>query len=189
MGETRAYWLDYDHDADNASDGGSRYGGYLSRQADLFDALDEDDDLSLAFAALAWEIGTSPVMSPPFIRSHPLILGTKVRRSDANSEIVAEVDLAVPPPDVVASVRRYGGWSIDSFGRVDTGGDEALVRGPVVLTRSMVLTQLRHDAIPTVTKVPADGPDRQRLAQAVASVAALALALSAEIGPLIERLT
>jgi hypothetical protein len=57
------------YDRDRASDGVSRYGVYLRQNADRFAGWDESPVTCdpVAFTAAAWQVATSPVMTPPFV--------------------------------------------------------------------------------------------------------------------------
>ncbi len=208
------YWIEAEYDADYAGPGGSRYGNYLTARTDLFADID-DDDPTAAFAALAWQIGTGPVMSPPFIHHHPLIVSTVVRLSEWNLQLVAEVELATPTPAVLESLRSpdgawYRRWRTDAFGYLDGVGDDDIapptprrVAGkadavetepwaggrPYLLNRTQLLVQLPPGAVPKVAKIPHDGPTRELLTLAGESVAALVVALNREVAPILERLT
>ncbi|WP_052391036.1 hypothetical protein [Streptomyces sp. NRRL B-24484] len=58
------------YDRDRASDGHSRYGAYLDRNAGLLH--DDGAPLTAAeFAFSTWQIATSPVMAPGYVRIRP----------------------------------------------------------------------------------------------------------------------
>ncbi|MEU1418659.1 hypothetical protein [Kitasatospora sp. NPDC005751] len=62
--------IDDTHDREQASDGRSRYGAYLTRHAHRLN----DDGRPLtpaAFAVAAWRIATAPIMAPGYVRVRP----------------------------------------------------------------------------------------------------------------------
>jgi hypothetical protein len=95
---TPPFWLDHEYDRDNAdSRSTSRYGNYLYQSRHQFAKIDYDDP-SVEFAALAWRIGTGPIMSPPFIRQHRRVLGATIGRSGWNGEMTIDIDLISSRP-------------------------------------------------------------------------------------------
>ena len=73
-----AFWIDYDYDRENASDGVSRYGAYVRQSSTLAESWDgtwDDAQVRQArFAEAAWATATTPVMSPGFVRRHPRVI-------------------------------------------------------------------------------------------------------------------
>lgn len=91
--------MDRDHDIQNASDGYSRYGSYVGgRELSFRDHFAGNDTTPLApneFAAMAWEIANSPVMSPGLVRVRPDIHEVKVSpySDGSGSEIVLTIEV------------------------------------------------------------------------------------------------
>ncbi|MEU0521959.1 hypothetical protein [Streptosporangium sp. NPDC006007] len=72
-----AYRIDHDTDSDRASDGISRYSAYVRQNAGKFSWAFEERD-AVEFAAVAFEIASSPIMSPGYVLDHPRILATRL---------------------------------------------------------------------------------------------------------------
>ncbi|MFB7663945.1 hypothetical protein ACFC1R_08355 [Kitasatospora sp. NPDC056138] len=107
------------HDREHASNGDSRYGSYLTRNARL---LHEDGQPLTAaeFACSAWQIATSPIMSPGYVRIRPDLHNiTAVQTDDNELALRVEVPLRhtalAHRPD-----RRLGDWQPDLWS-VDRG--------------------------------------------------------------------
>ncbi|ALG05774.1 hypothetical protein [Kibdelosporangium phytohabitans] len=159
MTVTRPFGLNERYDRDEASDGVSRYGAYLAQKRKLF--LDFDDCLTadrLAFAAAAWEIAQSPIMSPPYVLAHPRIQSA-VPRWDEEYRLAIEVVVAMPNLWPLPAQYRYRalGWREDSvWGGFEDPRDAGrltvlpslLVRVPV--TAGDVMDPVYESGIPTV---------------------------------------
>lgn len=114
----RLVWIDEITDQELASDGVSRYGAYLRQGAHRF--LDWDDEPTgdpAAFAAQAFEIACSPIMSPPYVVTHPRVL-TCVPHRDEDDRRALQVELAVGLPTRVRTAlpRDWRGWQQTSGG-------------------------------------------------------------------------
>ncbi|MFF2075375.1 hypothetical protein ACFVXG_11570 [Kitasatospora sp. NPDC058162] len=105
------------HDREHASNGNSRYGSYLARNARLLH--DDGQPLTAAeFACSAWQIATSPIMSPGYVRIRPDVHAVTVVSANGDSRDVA-LRIEVPlrhsalahRPD-----RRLGDWQPDPWG-------------------------------------------------------------------------
>lgn len=73
--------VDDEYDRDNASDGISRFAGYVRQRAHLF--VDDWEPLSpVTFAVTVWSIATSPVMTPPYARVSPRVWDIECRHGD-----------------------------------------------------------------------------------------------------------
>lgn len=112
MNTDRLVWIDNTTDRELASDGVSRYGAYLHQGAHRF--LDWDDEPTsdpAAFAAAAWEIATSPVMSPPYVVTHPRVI-TCVPHRDEDGRRALQVDVAMRLPARVRAALPpvWRGW-------------------------------------------------------------------------------
>lgn len=114
----RLLWIDEITDRELASDGVSRFGAYLRQGAHRF--LDWDDMPTrdpAAFAARAFEIATTPIMSPPYVVTHPRVI-TCVPHRDEDDRHALHIDMAMGLP---ARVRTelpgfWRGWQQTSGG-------------------------------------------------------------------------
>lgn len=82
----------------DARDEHSRYASYLSIHRNLFKASSYDGEPTGAaaeFASYACTIGRTPIMSPPYIQSHPLVLRATPHWDQAGRAAMT-VDLAMP---------------------------------------------------------------------------------------------
>lgn len=105
-------WLDEDYDRAYASDGVSRFGAYLRQSAHRFLSWDEEPTTDAAmFAATAFEVGCAPVMAPPYVATHPRVVGLAAHCDDDDRRAV-RVELAVDVPREFATVlpRGWRGW-------------------------------------------------------------------------------
>ncbi len=99
----RAFTTDDGYDRENAGDRRSRYGAYLAQHRHLF--LDEGVPTAQVdwFAFSAWDIATSPIMSPGYVRTHARVLGTDPHWDDDGRPAIA-VRLVAPAPPRVRDV-------------------------------------------------------------------------------------
>lgn len=112
----RVFEPDEDYDIRYASDGVSRYGAYLSRNADLFD---HDGDLTTdaaRFAAAAWRIAHPPTMCPGYVSHHGRVQDTSTRWDD-EGRLAVTVELAVSASPEVTAFGSWRHWSCDDHGR------------------------------------------------------------------------
>lgn len=98
------------HDRDRASDGHSRLGAYLADRLDRFHEYGEPDTPLTAeeFAAAVWEVATSPVMSPGYVRTRPDLGHVRLAFTEDGSGLVARV--AVPLPHSALRARLPYAW-------------------------------------------------------------------------------
>ena len=196
-GRRSPFWLDYARDRAQASDGCSRYGVYLGRESGFEDieseAVGDDADPTAAFAVLAWRTARSPVMSPPFVRSHARVSSAVVERSECGSgRLVARVGLVCLLPAEVRGLRPAGGgWfrvpSRDPWSDVyHAPCDRELERSPHLSASLLVEWQFDAGVLPAVPRVPGPGPTR--VSAAAACVEAIARELNVQIGPIIEAM-
>jgi hypothetical protein len=119
-----AFWIDRDYDREYASDGISRYGGYLRDAA--FEPW-TDHDRAVEWAVFAWQRATGPVMSPGYVRYHSRVLAARLERSGWDGSLVADVNLISPWPRQISTALarglRLGGrtalwqdWPTEYFG-------------------------------------------------------------------------
>jgi hypothetical protein len=94
----RLLTIDEDHDRAYARDRMSRYGAYVRARAHRFVDWDEKTITDAEqFAALAFEIGLSPIMAPPYVRSHPRAVNVAAH-VDEDGRHAVQVDLAITTP-------------------------------------------------------------------------------------------
>ena len=91
-------YVDEAYDRDYASDGTSRYGAYLQSRAHLF--IDDGYPLdAVSFAALAWQIANSPIMSPGYVQMTSPVFAVVCRGSEDDPDLlVADVEVRLPWP-------------------------------------------------------------------------------------------
>jgi hypothetical protein len=176
------FWADHPYDQRNADpDTGSRYGNYLQAHRQLFDELNYADPTT-EFVVAAWRIARPPIMSPPFVRSHPRILSASVERSDWNGELIAHIEIAAPrPAGLDAGSRFYADWPADPTEGID-GRD--LAARAYLLTHVQVLEQLPR--LPPISEIP-----RSLTALTVLAVGCLDRlvdVLNQRIAPLVKQL-
>ncbi|NWF27992.1 hypothetical protein HW130_17255 [Streptomyces sp. PKU-EA00015] len=89
--------IDEEHDHRSASDGHSRYGAYLGQRLNRFHEYDRPDQPLPVneFAAAAWGVATSPVMSPGYVEIRPDLRGiTPTFAEDGDGSLL--IDVHVP---------------------------------------------------------------------------------------------
>lgn len=122
-GDPGVVWTDDTHDRIRGGhDQQSRYGAYLRRHRDLFAAHEEgvydSDEIHegiiaspVWFAVAAWRVATGPIMSPPYVQTHPRVINATLTGAQDVAGAVAIVTLAAPIPERVRSVsHRWSGW-------------------------------------------------------------------------------
>ena len=100
-----AFWVDRDHDREQASDGVSRYGAYL-RDAGFEPWSDHDQ--AVEWAVFAWLRATGPVMSPGYVRYHPQVLAAQLERSSWDGSLAAAVTLISSRPGELKTPQARG---------------------------------------------------------------------------------
>lgn len=182
------FWIDWDYDRENASNGRSRYAHYLDA-ARSFDEIYAGDP-SVEFAAIAWRVANGPIMAPGLVRYHPRVITAEALRSDWNGRLVGSVRLVAPAPGQLAGVRTPdGSWyrdlRLDSWaGRYEGVGGQDLEYASFLTTEVQVLWQIPDSVLPRIAEVPPAGEARYR--HAVACVEAIVAAFNRQIGPIIE---
>ena len=183
-----AFTIDDGYDRDHASDGVSRYGTYLSISAGWF--TDDGADRApyttdpVDFAAAAWAIGSSPNMTPGFVRPHWLISGATVRRSCEDGSLLADVSVvsqATPP--ALRKVRGWGGWLYER-GRMYEPDAEQVAARPRMLTSVRLVFSVPASSL----YVPQDAPERLTVRDAAASVRRAAELLGGQVAPVLAEL-
>jgi hypothetical protein len=103
---TNAFEVDDEYDQERASDGVSRYGAYLRQRAELFREIESP----ARWAALAFDVGSGPCMSPGYVRHHSRVVWWE-RYGDEDERTAMDVMVAVPPPAVAVGLAgREGAW-------------------------------------------------------------------------------
>jgi hypothetical protein len=188
----KAFWIDYTYDADNADSGtGSRYGNYLRMNRRQFDDM-WTDERTVEFAAIAWRIATGPVMAPPFVHEHPLIMSASLERSGWDGSLIASVVFASARPQALARPRRHDGrewaqWDFPYPGRsflADpplTITEEQAASRPYLVTTSQAVFPVPTGSLPRVPD-----PIRALTSLATATVESLVELLNREMNPLLE---
>lgn len=115
---------DEEHDRARASNGSSRLGSYLDDRLDSFHEWDEPlTPLSAEeFAVAAWEVATSPMMSPGYVRTRADVGMVRVlRREDGEGLLVS---VAVPVRHSGLKVRLPFAWRDWERNRYGVGDDD-----------------------------------------------------------------
>lgn len=119
MSADNVVWVDDFHDRESASDGVSRFGAYVRQRAHLFaDGLD-GPLRQVDFAATAWAIACSPVMSPGYVRARPDVWAVTCFAGEEGRVLVADVEVRLPwPPEWrnTGSVIGWTGWARSTSG-------------------------------------------------------------------------
>lgn len=111
--------IDEEYDRARASNGSSRLGAYLDDRLDSFHEWDEPDTPVSAeeFAAAVWEVATSPMMSPGYVRTRADLGMVRVQnRSDGDGLLVS---VAVPVRHGALKARlpfQWREWERDRYG-------------------------------------------------------------------------
>jgi hypothetical protein len=192
-----AFWIDYEYDRENASDGISRYGAYVRRSSALAESWDgtwDDPQVRQArFAEAAWATATTPVMSPGFVRRHPRVISAAVQYNTWDATLTGTVQLITPWPRSLASSRTWQrgqwwqDWPAETLGDLRwREPDERELAGHAYL---MASAWLCFPLRPSASLPPApSGPGDSVEAIARKTVAALVLAMNAVVVPVIETL-
>nr|WP_042190921.1 hypothetical protein [Kibdelosporangium sp. MJ126-NF4]CEL19693.1 hypothetical protein [Kibdelosporangium sp. MJ126-NF4] len=110
--------LDRRYDVDQASDGVSRYGAYLAQHRGLFfDSAEEElTQERLEFAAAAWRVASSPIMSPSFVKPHPRVQSAEVMWDEYGRMAVDVVIATDQEPPLPRELRfKARGWERDAL--------------------------------------------------------------------------
>ncbi|NGN63882.1 hypothetical protein G5C51_08170 [Streptomyces sp. A7024] len=182
--------VDHEHDRDAADDGRSRYGAYLRvRGYQLHEPGQPATPLPPAeFAAGAWTIATSPIMSPGYVRIRPDLLG--IRPGFGDGRLYLDVQLPLPQQALKADTAIPYNWR-DWQGESAAGDryryrEEPRFDGrPNLLTHAVLRIPVDETwQLPDQTHTTGDG----LTAQAQAAVAALARGVNRDAGPMAAAL-
>ena len=192
-----AFWIDYDYDRENASDGISRYGAYVRRSSALAESWDgtwDDAQVRQArFAEAAWATATTPVMSPGFVRRHPRVISAVVQFNAWDATLAGSVQLVTPWPHALASSRDWRrdvwwqDWPMETLGGVRwrEPGEHELTGHAYLMASAWLVFPLR---VPAGLPPAPSGPDDCVEAAAQEAVATLVRAMNAVVVPVIETL-
>ncbi|TMR27356.1 hypothetical protein [Actinomadura geliboluensis] len=171
------------YDRDRASDGVSRYGVYLRQHADRFDWEEPVTTDPALFARAAWEVATSPIMSPPYVDwTAERLQSVAFTTSEHDGSLIARVQVAVPRPVALAGVRGFGDWDRWNGGYHEPY-DDAVARCPAMLTSTLLLFTIDTGDLWRPLRVPdLDVRDAKR------AVKRLAAALDARLSPVVRAL-
>ncbi|OLF07077.1 hypothetical protein [Actinophytocola xanthii] len=103
------------YDLAHASDGRSRYGAYLAHNTGRFRDIDDIPSSDpAAFAAAAFAIASRPIMSPPYVSTHPRVVFA-APSWDQDRPPGLSIDLATPMSASIADQLPTGtaGWEHD----------------------------------------------------------------------------
>ncbi|MGX4737166.1 hypothetical protein [Kitasatospora griseola] len=162
-------------DRRDASDGHSRFGAYLARNARLLH--DDGQPLSAReFAFAAWQVATAPVMSPGYIRHRPDLHNlTPVSHGEDMDRVALRIDVPLRHHQLATPVdHRLDDWQRDVW--TTTDGFTALAEPrhtgrTALLTTATLLLPVPNHILVTPTAIE---PGRKMTAQAKEAVAALA---------------
>jgi hypothetical protein len=189
-----AFWIDRAYDREYASDGISRYGGYLR------DATFEpwtDHDQAVEWAVFAWERATGPVMSPGYVRCHPRVLSARLERSGCDGSLVAGVTLVSAWPEQfnaapAGSVRigdkdaYWQDWPTESRGGTSCYYEPSEAD---VAARPYLLTTLSLQfTVPSAALPQPPATSTARVSAGQHAVAAVVAELNRIVGPVLDAL-
>ena len=195
--------IDGESDRESASDGVSRYGGYVRQRthggfAECWDGTYETL-LAERFAVLAWDTATGPVMSPPYAdwRSPVMSARLGIDWDSGLPGLIATVEIAAPWPGGLREARgRVGDQSWSSWKRDSSWAGPEYLRAPYedevargdcyALTTVRLVFRVRVILLP-----PAPGASRRpgELEEtARQAVAAITAELNAVTGPVVAAL-
>ena len=163
-----AFWIDYDYDRENASDGVGRNGAYVRRSSALAESWDgtwDDPQVRQArFAEAAWATATTPVMSPGFVRRHPRVISAAVQYNTWDVTLTGTVQLITPWPRSLAGSRDLAAWPVVAGLASGNAGRPALARARRRRTRRIrVPDGERLAVLPAASlREPAPGAIRSR---------------------------
>ena len=192
-----AFWIDYDYDRENASDGVSRYSAYVRRSSALAESWDgtwDDAQVRQArFAEAAWATATTPVMSPGFVRRHPRVIDATVHFNAWDATLAGSVQLVAPWPHALASSRDWRrdewwqDWPMETLGgaRWREPDEHELAGHSYLMASAWLAFPLNATAgLPTAPSGPDDGVE----AATREAVTTLVRVMHAVVVPVIETL-
>lgn len=106
------------HDGTDTSDGHSRLAEHLARNRWMFrDSTHKLTSDPTRFVAAAFQAGTTPIMIPPYIGTHPRVVRAYPRRDTQNRHLLM-AELAIPTPRKIVDPLPgdLRGWERDARG-------------------------------------------------------------------------
>ncbi|MDH6132864.1 hypothetical protein P3T37_002250 [Kitasatospora sp. MAA4] len=169
-------------DRERASNGSSRYGAYLDQRARWF--TDDGDPLgAVEFARAAWQVATSPVMSPGYVDIRPDLSAVTAHVTE-DYELVLRVDVPIRQSALAHRPDDLGDWTA-AWGRDPwrTTGDrwralvepERITRSALLVTATLLIPVPDH----RLTEPSANGPGALLTFEAKDAVATLLQTLNA----------
>ncbi|MFF3848017.1 hypothetical protein [Streptomyces sp. NPDC002328] len=179
--------VDDDYDRVNASDGRSRFGAYLAQHPRDFEAWAPEALNPSEFAAAAWRIATSPVMSPGYVRTRPDLAGITTGFAEDGPDLVLTVRVPVLHSDLhVRLPYEWRDWQSRNY-RHDGSFPEREApddRHPAVLATAEVRVPIDEALLPAPKHLRGPG----LLADAREAVFTLAELVNDKAGPVVARL-
>lgn len=180
-------YVDEAYDRQMASDGVSRFGSYL-RRSRLLANVDEEPLDAVEFAAEAWRIGCSPVMSPGYVRSTGRVHTITCDRGlDEPDVLVVEVEVRLPHTRKMPA-RSLSGWR--DWHRARGGGVEEPDRlvepdelAAAVLFTARLRSPIRIEDLPAPTC-----PGQVEVGEAKAAVEVVVDAINTHVMPAVDEL-
>ncbi|MFI6498718.1 hypothetical protein [Nonomuraea typhae] len=169
----------------------ARYGAYVRQREHLFAEMWRDDPTA-EFAALAWRIARSPIMAPPYLRSHGRVLTAELHVSRSDGALIAVVELATSQPEALRRLlcdeegRWWSDWPSDSWtGRLyePEVTEEDLVHRSYLLTSAKAVFTVATTSLPAVAGSPLQLEDLARN-----SVAELVRLVNRVVDPLLDAI-
>jgi hypothetical protein len=184
----QAFWIDEEYDRERAVDGRSRYGEQVAHEAERF--ADVWGDIApVAFACTAWQLATSPVLSPGYVRWHRRILEATCLRNGWDGGLTARISIVSPRPQALTGSLVWGrdrGWRDwpDTFGQFVEPTEHDLARGPFLRASLLLQAPVPLGGLPTTP----DGPADDLAETARRAVSALVRELNDLVTPIIRQL-
>ncbi|MEV5568707.1 hypothetical protein AB0L06_01545 [Spirillospora sp. NPDC052269] len=186
---TGVFWISEADDRDRASDGKSRYGVYLRQNLHQFDPWGENTIGTdpVEFVAAAWQVATSPVMSPPYLHCRwDRLLSTRILRAE-NGAALANLELVSSTPsqlELAGLARSWNSWSHSpSLGAYLEPSEQMMAQRPTLLPCMSLLCPVQADQLykpsPALNGMPTEQLDEDLLtSEAKHAVATLATTLN-----------
>jgi hypothetical protein len=180
-------WTNDTEDSERASGGISRYGVYLDQRRSWFDF----GDMSAAeFAAVCWQIATSPIMAPGYVQHLPEIQSIGTARND-DGALAMLLSIALPHHALAnrTALTRHQAqdWAYEPvWGGTGTRRREPEHRtAPIVLATASILLPVPDTQL---LAPPSTDPGSGLTKWAKGAVTNLAIYTSTHAAPLIEAL-
>ncbi|MEV4251590.1 hypothetical protein AB0J52_00320 [Spirillospora sp. NPDC049652] len=194
---TGVFWLDEDDDRDRASDRVSRYGAYLRQNPHLFNPWGEGLDTDPArFTAAAWQVATSPIMAPPYLRCRwDRLMSATILRAE-NGSALAHLELVTALPRQLDIPAVTGGWNTwahnRSLGTYLEPSEEQMAKQPTLLPRTSLVIPLPsvrlHKPDPALAEPRSERASDLPTEEAKCAVATLAALLNHRLAPIVSAL-